>query len=144
MNMPVCVVSLLGHELFFYYVLSLLLGVRGSLAFVLYFLEWILHIVGKQQVMNEWLNVSLYTVCERMLSHSVVSDSLWPHGLKPTTSSVHGIPQARILEWVAISSSRGSSWPRDWTSVSCTSCIERQILLPLSHLGNLSLNCIFL
>ena len=30
-------------------------------------------------------------------------------------SSVHGILQARILEWVAISFSRGSSWPRDWT-----------------------------
>ena len=35
-------------------------------------------------------------------------------------SSVHGILQARILEWVAISSSRGSSWPRDWTWVSQT------------------------
>ena len=34
-------------------------------------------------------------------------------------SSVHGISQARILEWVAISSSRGSSWPRDWTWVFC-------------------------
>ena len=34
-------------------------------------------------------------------------------------SSVHGSLQARILEWVAISSSRGSSWPRDWTQVSC-------------------------
>ena len=33
-------------------------------------------------------------------------------------SSVHGIFQARILEWVAISFSRGSSWPRDWTQVS--------------------------
>ena len=33
-------------------------------------------------------------------------------------SSVHGILQARILEWVAISLSRGSSWPRDWTWVS--------------------------
>jgi len=30
-------------------------------------------------------------------------------------SSVHGIFQARVLEWVAISFSRGSSWPRDWT-----------------------------
>ena len=29
-------------------------------------------------------------------------------------SSVHGILQARILEWVAIPSSRGASWPRDW------------------------------
>ena len=34
-------------------------------------------------------------------------------------SSVHGIPQARILEWGAISFSRGSSWPRDWTRVCC-------------------------
>ena len=40
-------------------------------------------------------------------------------------SSVHGISQARILEWVAISFSRRSSWPRDQT---CVSCIGRQIL----------------
>ena len=33
-------------------------------------------------------------------------------------SSVHGNFQARVLEWVAISFSRGSSWPRDWTQVS--------------------------
>ena len=33
-------------------------------------------------------------------------------------SSVHGIFQARVLEWVAIAFSRGSSWPRDWTQVS--------------------------
>ena len=36
----------------------------------------------------------------------------------PPGSSVHGILQARILEWVAISYPRGSSWPRDWTQVS--------------------------
>ena len=35
-------------------------------------------------------------------------------------SSVHGIFQARVLEWVAISFSRGSSWPRDRIWVSCT------------------------
>ena len=40
-------------------------------------------------------------------------------------SSVRGIPQARTLEWVAISSSRGSSWPRDR---SCVSCIDRRFL----------------
>ena len=34
-------------------------------------------------------------------------------------SSVHVIFQARTLEWVAISFSRGSSWLRDWTQVSC-------------------------
>ena len=35
--------------------------------------------------------------------------TLQPHGLSPQSSSVHGILQARILEWVAISFSRGSS-----------------------------------
>ena len=43
-------------------------------------------------------------------------------------SSVHGIFQARILEWVAISYSRGSSPPRDWNFISCVSCIGRWIL----------------
>ena len=38
-------------------------------------------------------------------------------------SSVHGILQARILEWVATPFSRGSSWPRDQTHVFCYSCI---------------------
>ena len=81
-------------------------------------------------------------------SCSVAYDSLWPHGLQharlpclspwkkesevsqlcPTLcdpmdcslscSSVHGIFQARVLVWVAISFSRGSSQPRGWTRVS--------------------------
>ena len=38
----------------------------------------------------------------------------------PPGSSVHGISQARILEWVVISFSKGSSWPRDRTCISCT------------------------
>ena len=38
-------------------------------------------------------------------------------------SSVHGISQARILQWVAIFFSRGSSWPKDWNCVSCISSI---------------------
>ena len=42
-----------------------------------------------------------------------------------TGCSIHGILQARILVWVAISYSRGSSWPRDWTHVSYLSCIGR-------------------
>ena len=43
-------------------------------------------------------------------------------------SSVHGILQARILEWVAMPSSTGSSWPRDWTSISKSTCIGRRVL----------------
>ena len=38
---------------------------------------------------------------------------------RPPSSSDNGILQARILEWVAISSSRGSSWPRAWTRICC-------------------------
>ena len=41
-----------------------------------------------------------------------------PVDCSPPGSSIHGILQARILEWVAISFSRGSSQPRDWTRVS--------------------------
>ena len=51
-------------------------------------------------------------------SCSVVSDSLRPMDCSPPSSSVHGILQARILEWVAISFSRRSSPPRDQTQVS--------------------------
>ena len=43
-------------------------------------------------------------------------------------SSVHGMSQARILGWVAISFSRGSSQPKDWTNISCISCTGMQIL----------------
>ena len=42
-----------------------------------------------------------------------------PVSYSPLGSSVHGIFQARILEWVFMPSSRGSSWPRDRTCVSC-------------------------
>ena len=55
---------------------------------------------------------------ERLWICSVVSDSLQPHRLQLPGSSVHGIFQARVLEWVAISFSRGSSGLRDWTQVS--------------------------
>ena len=41
-----------------------------------------------------------------------------PMDCSPPGSSVHGILQARILEWVAVPFSRGSSQPRDWTRVS--------------------------
>ena len=52
----------------------------------------------------------------------------------PLGYSVHGIFLARILEWVAISSSQESSQPRDQTRVSCLA--GRFFFLPLSHLGS--------
>ena len=42
-----------------------------------------------------------------------------PTDCSPPDFSVHGILQAKILQWVAISFSRGCSWPRDWIWVSC-------------------------
>ena len=50
-------------------------------------------------------------------------------------SSVHGIVLARTLEWVAISSSRGSCWPRGWTSSPVSPALPADSL-PLSHLGS--------
>ena len=71
---------------------------------------------------EDWLQEASYCICESMsgVSQSAVSDSLPLHGLhRPPGSSVHGILQARILEWVAMPSSRGSFQPRDRTWVSC-------------------------
>ena len=48
-----------------------------------------------------------------------------PMDYSPTGSSVHGFSQARIMERLVISISRGPSWPRDWTHVSC---VGRQVL----------------
>ena len=56
-------------------------------------------------------------------------------------SSVHGISQARTLEWVVISFSRGSSQPRDRT---CISCIAGRTTLLLNHLRSPSLLAILL
>ena len=62
------------------------------------------------------------TCGEALVSQSC--PSLWdPRHCSPPGSSVHGILQARILEWVGIQFSRGSSRPRDWTLVSCVFCI---------------------
>ena len=69
-------------------------------------------------------------------------DSYPLHGLCPPGSSVHWSLQARTLEWVAISFSRDSSWPRNWTLVSCiagrffTIWATRKALYPLNLKGN--------
>ena len=69
---------------------------------------------------GHWTLCSVNT-CERALcciSCSVMSDCLLPMDRSPQGSSVHGILQARILEYIAMLSSRGSSQPRDRTQVS--------------------------
>ena len=73
---------------------------------------------------NDWaMHVSaVWSVCQPRL---ILCDSM---DYSPPGSSVHGISQARILEWAAIFSSRGSSRPRDKACVSCMSCASRWIL----------------
>ena len=57
-------------------------------------------------------------------------------GCSPPGSFIHGVFQAKILEWIAISYSRGSSQNRDRTHVSYISCMGRQVLYHSCHLGS--------
>ena len=68
---------------------------------------------------NFYLLPIIMSVCMRV---SVTQSCLTlcdPMDCSPPGFSVHGILQSRILEWVTIPFSRGSSWPRNWTQVSC-------------------------
>ena len=69
-------------------------------------------------------------VCVRACSFAQLCSTLCePMDCSPPGLSVHGISQARILVWVAVPFSKGSSQPRDWTHISCVSCITRQITI---------------
>ena len=61
--------------------------------------------------------------CVRLVTQSCLTpcDSV---NRSPPGSSVLGVLQARTLKWAAISSSRASSWPKDWTLVFCVSSTE--------------------
>ena len=81
-----------------------------------------------------WLWWWFHGVCA-VVSHVRFLATPWT--VAHQSSSVHGISQSRILEWVAIAYSRGSSWPRDWIYVSCVSCTGLATAsLPLCHLGS--------
>ena len=69
-------------------------------------------------------------------AHSVVFTLCNPMDCSRPGSFVHGILQARILEWAAISYSRGSSQPRDRTCVFCVSCAGKVDSLPMCHQGS--------
>ena len=63
-----------------------------------------------------------------------------PMDCSPPGGSSHGIFQTRMLEWVAIPYSRGSSWPRNWTWV-CH--IAGETLYYLSHQGSMFTKCCY-
>ena len=87
--------------------------------------------MGSHGVRDEWVTEHTLPLdtdeVEEMCACSGMSSLCNPRDCSPPGSSVHGISQARILEWVAVSSSRGSSRPRHRILVSCVSCIDRRI-----------------
>ena len=72
---------------------------------------------------GKWKSKSLAIFCAQ--SCLTLCD---PMDCSPSGSSVHGVFQAGILEWIIISFSKGSCHSRNWTHVSCVSCIGRQTL----------------
>ena len=75
---------------------------------------------------NSPQNSQLSSPCAQLLSCVQLFGT--PMYCNPTGSSVHVIFQERIVEWIAISFSRGSSQPRDQTCISWVSCIGTWIL----------------
>ena len=67
--------------------------------------------------------LSFYGLSNFIMKACVHAQSVWlfcdPMDYRPSDSSVHGISQASVLEWAAISSSMGFSHPKNWTWVSC-------------------------
>ena len=87
--------------------------------------------MGKRVVIDECLASGIHWSIEEGCMCSVAQSCLTlcnSMDCSPPGSSVHGILQARILEQVAISFSRGSSRHRDQTHIFCISCIDRWIL----------------
>ena len=82
-------------------------------------------------VLPEW-----YDVCVHAKLLHLCPTPFDPMDCSLPGTSVHAILQARMLEWVVIPSSRGSSRPRDWTHVSYVSCIGRWVLYHKRHLGS--------
>ena len=68
--------------------------------------------------MKCFLSLSIYMCLCVCVSCWVMSYSLWKYGLQPARLLCLWVLQARVLEWVAMPSSRVSSQPRDWTQVS--------------------------
>ena len=93
--------------------------------------SWVSHTKlwdGYQICLVTSLRADLISVWVCVRARSYVLTLCDPMDCSSPGSFVHGILQARILEWVAIAFSRGSSQPRGRTRVSCVSCIGRPIL----------------
>ena len=75
---------------------------------------------GKVEAATDFLFLGSKITSDSDCRHEITRQS-YPTLCYPMDYTVHGILQARILEWVAFPFSRGSSQPRDQTQVSCIS-----------------------
>ena len=83
-------------------------------------IPWVFTLL-ERVIETAWVHVQSFHSC------LTLCEPMW---LQPPGSFVHGISQARILEWVAMLSSRGSSWPRNRTCVFHIFYISRWVLYP--------------
>ena len=88
---------------------------------------WFFSEVPGEHLFPPPLPISAHVPAQSLQSYPTLYN---PLDCNPPGSSVHGILQARIWEWVAMPSSRGSSWPRDRTQVSWVSCIAGKFFTP--------------
>ena len=84
-----------------------------------------------REVQNEWVEPDNLTLVLSHFSCVLLCD---PTDCIPPGFSVHGISQERILEWVAMPFSRGSSQPKDQTHISYVSCTGRRVLYHKCHM----------
>ena len=104
MNFPLLFLIIYNPFLFYFELYHYLFEFNISSLFFFFLSEWF------------WLSFLKIPVClviQLCLTLCETMDFSLPG------SFVHGILQARLLEWVAVPFSIGSSWPRDWTQVSC-------------------------
>ena len=92
---------------------------------------------------EKWIRASIMLACSVAQSRLILCDLM---DYSPPHSSVHGVFQARILEWDAISSSRGPSQPRDCTCESCIFCIAGTLFIAeltslVAHGKSICLQC---
>ena len=99
-------------------------GIFCNCLFISSRINYNLQLLVNKNILDQYFLVILCHLCMRaQLCLFVTSMDCSSPG-----SSVHGIHQARILEWVAIPFPRGFSQPKDQTYISCVSYIGRQIL----------------
>ena len=82
----------------------------------IYVYIWLIHFIVQQKLTQHYKATMQVKVLVGQLCLTLCD----PMDCSPPGSSVQAILQVRILDWVAISSSRGSCPPRKWTCVSCT------------------------